>query len=136
MEARPAGVHPIRKVVLGFLAVAVMTGVFFSWFASERPDGLEWSITKVTGQEGLKGEENGLHVSLAALQKSLAFLPDYSFKKAEEAESNKKAVDPGTDKAEEKKPEGSRLGTSVSGIVGGTITLALCFLIGFILKKC
>ncbi|HIJ86835.1 MAG TPA: cobalamin biosynthesis protein CbiM [Desulfuromonadales bacterium] len=138
MEARPVGVLPIRKVVFGFLAVAVITGGCFSWFASERPDGLEWSITKVTGQEELKGENQGLHGSLAALQKSLAFLPDYSFKKAEETKLAEKAAESAAEReqnAAEKKPEGSKLGTSVSGLVGGTITLALCFLIGFILKR-
>lgn len=138
MKARPVGAHPIRNVVFCFLAVTVMTGVFFSRLASEHPDGLEWSITKVTGQEELKREEKGLHGSLAALQSSLAFLPDYSFKKAEEAKPAEKIVDPATGQehtSEEKKPEGSKLGSSVSGIVGGTITLALCFLIGFILKR-
>jgi len=138
MKARPVGAHPIRNIVFCFLAVTVMTGVCFSRLASEHPDGLEWSITQVTGQEELKREEKGLHGSLAALQSSLAFLPDYSFKKAEEANPAEKIVDPATgqeQKSEGKKPQGSKLGTSVSGIVGGTITLALCFLIGFILKR-
>jgi cobalt/nickel transport system permease protein len=125
-------------VVLGFLAAAVITGGILSWFASEHPDGLEWSITRVTGQEELKGNEQGLHGTLAALQKKLAFLPDYSFKKAEEAKPSEKAAEStaaGRHNTEEKKLDRSKLGTSVSGIVGGTITLALCFLIGFILKR-
>ena len=134
IEARPIGAHPIRNVVLGFLAVAVITGGILSWFASEHPDGLEWSITKVTGQEELKGEEQGLHGTLASLQKKLAFLPDYSFKKAAEAKPAEPVAGP-EHKKEEKKPEGSKVGTSISGIVGGTITLALCFLIGFALKR-
>jgi hypothetical protein len=74
---------------------------------------------------------------LAALQKKLAFLPGYSFKKAEEAKPAEKAAEAaaGRHTTEEKKPERSKLGTSISGIVGSTITLALCFLIGFILKR-
>ncbi|MDD2852386.1 MAG: energy-coupling factor ABC transporter permease [Desulfuromonadaceae bacterium] len=138
IEAHPIGVHPIRNVAIGFLAVSVITGGFFSWFASEHPDGLEWSITKVTGQEELKGEEQGLHGTMAALQKSLAFLPDYSFKKAEEAKPAENTAEPvaGLEhKKEEKKPEESKLGTSVSGIVGGTLTLGLSLLIGFILRR-
>ncbi|MFZ4857674.1 MAG: energy-coupling factor ABC transporter permease [Desulfuromonadaceae bacterium] len=138
MTARPIGTHPIRNVVLGFLAIAVITGGILSWFASEHPDGLEWSITKVTGQEQLKGEEQGIHRTLATLQKSLAFLPDYSFKVPEESGPADKAADPATvpeHVSKENKPEGSKLGTSVSGMVGGTLTLALCFLIGFILKR-
>jgi cobalt/nickel transport system permease protein len=138
MEVRPIGAHPIRNVVLSFLAVAVITGGILSWFASEHPDGLDWSITRVTGQEKLKGEEQGLHGTLAALQKKLAFLPDYSFNKTEEATPVEKATEPATGlkhTTENNKPGGSKLGTSVSGIVGGTITLALCFLVGFILKR-
>jgi cobalt/nickel transport system permease protein len=138
IKARPVGAHPIRNVVLGFLAAAVITGGILTWFASKHPDGLEWSITRVTGQEELKGKEQGLHGTLAALQSKLAFLPAYSFKKAEEAKPAEKAAEPAAadeHKTEVKNPEGSKLGTSVSGIVGGTITLVLCFLIGFILKR-
>ena len=131
MEAGPIGAHRIRSIALVFLAVAVITGGILSWFASEHPDGLERSITKVIGQEELKGEEKGLHGSLAALQSSLAFLPGYSFKKAADAKPAAGRGHP----AEEKKTAGSKLGTSISGIVGGTITLALCFLIGFMLKQ-
>jgi cobalt/nickel transport system permease protein len=132
IESRSISAYPLRNIVLGFLAAAVITGGILSRFASERPDGLEWSITKVTGQEELKGEEQGLHGTLAALQKKLAFLPDYSFKKAEEVAEPKAGRE---HKKEVKKPEGSKVGTSVSGIVGGTITLVLCFLIGFALKR-
>ena len=131
MEAGPIGAHRIRSIALVFLAVAVITGGILSWFASEHPDGLEWSITKVTGQEELKGAEKGLHGSIAALQSSLSFLPGYSIKKTEDAKPAAGRGHP----AEEKKTAGSKLGTSISGIVGGTITLALCFLIGFILKQ-
>jgi cobalt/nickel transport system permease protein len=138
MAAHPIGTHPMRNVVLGFLAAAVITGGILSWFASKRPDGLEWSITKVTGQEELKGEEQGIHGTLATLQKSLAFLPDYSFTKTEAVKPANKAAEPPEgleQKTEEKKPDGSKLGTSVSGMVGGMTTLALCFLIGLILKR-
>lgn len=130
MEASPIGAHPIRNVVLGFLAAAIITGGILSRFASEHPDGLEWSITRVTGQEELMGKGQGLYGTLAALQKNLVFLPDYSFKKAADAEPEAA----GGHKTEGKKPEGRKPGTSVSGIVGGAITLLLCFLIGFILK--
>jgi cobalt/nickel transport system permease protein len=138
MEARPIAAHPIRTVVFGFLAVAVITGGILSWFASEHPDGLEWSITKVTGQQELKGEAQGIHTTLASIQKTLAFLPDYTFKKADEVKAAEKTAGPIAGREhtkEEKKPQGSKIGTSVSGIVGGTITLTLCFLIGFALKR-
>lgn len=138
LESRPTGSYTIRNVVLGFLAVTLLTGGVVSWFASEQPDGLEWSITKVTGQKELKGSEQGVHGTLAALQKKLSFLPDYSFRKAAEA---KPAELPASlavrqeQKPEGKKTERSRLGTSVSGIVGGALTLGMSFLIGFLLKR-
>ncbi len=123
MEARPIGVHPIRNIILGFLAVTLLNGGVLSRFASEHPDGLEWSITKVTGKEELKGPEQGLHGTLAAIQEKLAFLLDYSYKK-----------DPDTNTAG-KKAEGGKFGTSVSGIVGVTLTLGLTFIIGIMLKR-
>lgn len=141
MEARLIGSHSLRKVVLAFLAVTVVTGGFVSWFASQHPDGLEWSITKVTGQEELKGSEEGIHAILAALQEKIAFLPDYSFKKtsvAKKEEAKPEALQASQKrKGEDKKLEepANNLGTSVAGLVGGMLTLGLAFLIGFLLKK-
>ncbi len=138
MEARQICANPMRNVVLGFLAVAVITGGILSWFASKQPDGLEWSIARITGQKELDGKEQGVHATLAALQKSVAIMPDYSFKNKAEAKPAENAADPATGaeyKKGEKPPERSKLGSSVSGIVGGTITLGLCFLIGFVLKR-
>jgi len=138
MVARLAVAHPIRNVVAGFLAAAILSGGFVSWFASEHPDGLEWSITKVTGQKELKGSEQGIHGTLAALQEKLSFLPDYSFKKPPETKPNEAPTSltlSKEQKPEGKKSEGSKLGTSVSGLIGGALTLATSFLIGYILKR-
>lgn len=126
--ARPIGNHPVRNVLLAFLATAILTGGGVSWFASKNPDGLEWAIAKVTGKEELKGPEHGLHGALAAVQEKSAFLPDYSFKKPVEPQEN-----PATGKKIE---EGGNLGTSIAGIVGTLLTLALAFFSGFLLKKC
>jgi cobalt/nickel transport system permease protein len=117
----------LRHLVLAFLVVALVTGGVVSWFASENPDGLEWSIAKVTGREDVERGKTGVHGALAGLQEKLAFLPGYSFKKSEEAK-HKEATP-------EKVAQGGKLGTSVSGIIGGLITLALAFAIGFVLKK-
>jgi len=112
--------RPLRTVLVSFVVAALLTGGILSWFASKNPDGLEWAIAKVTGAEELKGPEEGLHAAMTALQKKTAFLPDYSFKSAtSRAKSN--AAD--------------NLGTSVSGLVGGLMTLAIVFLSGFLLKK-
>ncbi|HIJ80167.1 MAG TPA: cobalamin biosynthesis protein CbiM [Desulfuromonadales bacterium] len=138
LEARPIGAHTIRNLVFGFLVLAMLTGGVFSWFASDHPDGLEWSITKVTGQKELKGSEQGIHGTLAVLQEKLSFLPDYSFRKPAEVKSAEAPAPTVTGQGQSvagKKIEGSRLGTSVSGLAGGAVTLCLLIGVGFILKR-
>jgi cobalt/nickel transport system permease protein len=143
LEARPIGEFPVRTVLVSFLVAALLTGGIVSWFASENPDGLEWSIKKMTGKEELESAKDGLHGALASIQEKVAFLPDYSFKKPEAAkkeEEAKPAVASASHAApeankEEPKKGGSKLGTSLSGVLGGIITLAFAGIIGFILKK-
>lgn len=135
-ETRPVAGHSLRNVLLAFLAAAVLTGGVVSWFASGDPDGLEWSIAKVTGKDEWKGPEDGIHGMLAAMQEKIVFLPDYSFRKPAEAKSGGPGAERGAkSKGEAKKGEGSKLGTSLSGIVGGLITLVIVFLAGFLLKR-
>jgi cobalt/nickel transport system permease protein len=127
LEARPIGNHPVRGVLLSFLVAALLTGGGISWFASENPDGLEWAIAKVTGKEEPAGPTRGVYGTLASLQEKTAFLPGYAFQKPAEAAVRREAKEaPASD---------GRLGTSVAGIVGATITLAIAFAIGFLLRK-
>jgi len=127
----------MKSIIPGFLVLALITGGFISWFASERPDGLEWSIKQVTGKEELESSQNGIHGTLAALQEKLAFLPGYNFKKPETKQEGAaeaaKAGEPGS--GVEKMKSGSKLGTSLAGIVGALITLGLAVLVGLILRK-
>ncbi|HQI81024.1 MAG TPA: energy-coupling factor ABC transporter permease [Deltaproteobacteria bacterium] len=118
----PAGVMPRKAILAALLAVAVITGGVISWYASSHPDGLEWSIAKVSGKEELESPD-GIHSQLASLQDKIAFLPDYSFRNTAEAAESLQG------------DASSRLGTSVSGILGGSVVLCLAFLVGFILKK-
>jgi cobalt/nickel transport system permease protein len=130
LESRPIGRHPIRNIALSFLAAALLTGGIVSWFASNNPDGLEWAISRVTGQEELKGPQQGVHAALAALQERIAVLPDYSFRKPAEAKLEE------TDHNGKKKEDiDNRSGTSLAGLVGGLTTLGVALLIGWILKK-
>lgn len=56
------------KVVLGvFAAIALVFAISFTWIASQNPDGLEWSISKITGATEI-GE---------SLTPVTAFMPDY-----------------------------------------------------------
>jgi cobalt/nickel transport system permease protein len=121
----------LRRVVrsrstLGLLVATTILGGVASWFASTRPDGLEWSIAKVAGKGEFAGKVDGVHEKLAAVQARTAFLPDYGFGKqnvsAEPVES-----------APEPWPR-VNAGTSVSGLVGGGLALVFSVLIGVVLK--
>lgn len=133
--SRPAAAGSLRGVLVGFLALAVLTGGALSWFASAYPDGLEWSMFRTSGKEEMETPGGGVHSVLARLQQWTAVLPDYGFKVEEAQEASKEGPKPGTAKPSpaENWPAVSA-GTSVAGIVGSGITLALAGLIGFGLK--
>jgi cobalt/nickel transport system permease protein len=129
LEARPIGSHPIRNVVLTFMVAALIAGGIVSWFASKNPDGLEWAITKITGKEKLEGPNLGFHGTLASIQERIAFLPGYSFKNS--ADMTKKKTETFLN---EPSRFDHRFAASISGLVGGLITLGMTLLIGLVLK--
>ncbi|KRQ87850.1 Fused nickel transport protein NikMN [Caloramator mitchellensis] len=104
-----------KKVLVGLFLIAALIGGILSWYASEYPDGLEWSISKVTGQEELESKGK-IHELIGNLQEKTAILPDYSFKTQSENIENEK------------------LGTSFSGIVGSIFTVAFIVAIGYLTK--
>jgi len=112
----------MKKLLSGLLISAIIVGGVFSWFASSNPDGLEWSMEKTAGTAELEAT-TGIHKIISEIQSKTAFLPDYSFKSKDE---NKE--EPST-KTEEAWPSVSA-GTSLSGIVGGALTLGLAALTG------
>lgn len=124
--SRPLGNLRLRTVLAGLMAAAVVTGGALSWFASSSPDGLEWSMFKVSGSEELEAPEKGVHHSLSTLQEKIAFLPDYGFKETTPAESIETETHtwPVVDS-----------GTTTSGLVGGALTLLLAATLGLLLKK-
>lgn len=110
----------LRKLVVVLVIIAALVGGAVSWFASANPDGLEWAMIKTAGTAELQAPE-GVHTTLARVQESTAFLPDYGFKApdgVEEPTENASVVN---------------AGTSVSGLVGGMLTLVLAALTGFII---
>jgi len=123
----PIGQVDIKKVILGLVIAAAVAGGVLSWFASSNPDGLEWAMFKTSGREELESHAS-IHASLAGLQEKTAFLPDYGFKKVEPAEVETEvdiktpwpAVDPGT---------------SVSGLIGGGLTLLIIVFVGLGLRR-
>ena len=121
--SRPLDVGISVKNVLVFFAIlAGITGGTLSWFASTHPDGLEWSIEKVTGKGELAGQKQGIAPIFKGIQEKIAFLPGYNFKTGvkEESKDEKAAVWPRIE-----------AGTSVAGIVGGGIVLGFLLIIGF-----
>ncbi|MDR3280078.1 MAG: energy-coupling factor ABC transporter permease [Synergistaceae bacterium] len=97
------------KTLLVLLAIAAAVGGGLSLYASDYPDGLEWSMERVAGTTELERSDPA-HEAAAKLQESTAFMPDYGFKSDGD--------------------EGSALGTSSSGIIGGALTLALAAAVG------
>ncbi len=121
----PASGAPAKNILIPFLVLTVITGGALSWFASTHPDGLEWSIEKVTGKGELAEQTQGILATLKEIQQKTAFLPDYNFKPVnkEKPEGNSTPTWPGIE-----------AGTSLSGILGGAIVMTMIVLIGFILR--
>jgi cobalt/nickel transport system permease protein len=120
--SRPIGPEiSLKKVMATFAVLAVITGGALSWFASTYPDGLEWSIEKVTGKGELPEHEHGIALALKGFQEMTAFFPDYGFKPAGN-ESKKEEAPPSW--------PGIEAGTSIAGILGAAIVLGMIMLIG------
>ena len=98
---RPAVAHPGSVLLGGLLLASVLTGSVLSWLASEKPDGLEWSVARAAAAE--PAAEGRLHALLAKAQAKLAAFPDYAPRGAER----------------------SRPGTSAAGLLGTAATLGL-----------
>ena len=94
-----------KKNIAILACLFIIVGGGISLFASSKPDGLEWSIEKITGSTEIEEEENGVYELSSKIQEKTSFLPDYTFKDTE-----------------------SVVGTSVSGIVGSLI------IVGYIVK--
>jgi cobalt/nickel transport system permease protein len=115
--------HPLRGIIIATLSAALVIGGIFSWFASEKPDGLEWAIAGVTNGVELESPSAPAHSTAEKIQEASSILPDYGFKSEVESNTGKEST------------WGSvNSGTSVSGIAGAIITLILAFVIGILFK--
>jgi cobalt/nickel transport system permease protein len=128
---------PSLKPLLAVLCLAAaLTAGIFSWFASTRPDGLEWSIARATGSEVLPAPVSDVHAALDQAQQKTAWLPDYKLQNDNAAEGT--AAETGHDKA---KPTEAAAwpavdpGASLAGLIGGAATLGLVMTVGYLLGR-
>ncbi|MDO5296250.1 MAG: energy-coupling factor ABC transporter permease [bacterium] len=101
----------LKPLAVSLAVLAVLVGGGLSLLASSQPDGLEWSIQRITGSAELE-RSGAVHSQAAAVQKSLAVLPDYDF------------------------PSGEGQGTSASGLLGAALTCALAGIMGLAVSFC
>lgn len=105
-------------LVCVFVCALVVAGAL-SRFASDNPDGLEWSVAKVAGAD-LAGQGGGLPALLRALQQKTAWFPDYHAPSATAPASAPASAPAG---ASSLAPAGKASG--VAGVVGAILTLCL-----------
>ena len=117
--AAPRSLSPL---LASFAVAALLTGGVLAWFASTRPDGLEWSIERLTGKGELLRREDGLPASLDKLQRKTAFLPEYTLP-IKDAGNRGKLAEPSWPAADK--------GSSLAGFVGAILTLILAGVLGF-----
>ncbi len=100
----PEGSYSFKKVMVILGMAVLLIGGGLSLVASQHPDGLEWSIEKITGNTELAAKDTYADTVQSAekIQEKTAILPDYSF-----PNSN------------------SPVGTSFSGIIGAGIVAVL-----------
>jgi cobalt/nickel transport system permease protein len=117
----------LRPVLVGLAVAALLAGGVLSWFASTHPDGLEWSIAKVTGSERELEADSAAHEAAANAQEKTAILPDYGAKDGDAHEGADGSV--GTEDG------ATAAGTSMAGVVGALIVLAIAGALGFALRR-
>jgi cobalt/nickel transport system permease protein len=138
-EGRQLGRTALGKVLAGLVLAAALAGGLLSWFASADPDGLEWAILKTAGVTELE-TGGSVQETLAGIQSQTAFLPDYGFKTGESAENSALSLESIQEESQGLAGEETRevwpavsTGTSVAGLVGGGMTLALASLLGWVI---
>lgn len=104
-----------RLLLASLVACAALVAGALSPFASEHPDGLEWSVAQVTGEE-LEAAPGSLQSLISEWQAKGALLPGYDFRPGESSSS-------------------SGGGSTVAGLLGGALTLGATLLLGATLRR-
>lgn len=101
----------LRRTLGLVAAAAAVTAGVLSLFASAFPDGLEWSLQRLTGSTELEAA-GPVQAFFARIQALTALLPDYNLAGSESA-----------------------VGGSAAGLIGAAVVLAAVAALGKILKK-
>ncbi len=96
------GRFSLKKTLAILGTFAVLIGGGLSLVASSHPDGLEWSIERITGSTEVESSGE-IYDTAGEIQENTALLPDYAFQGSESA-----------------------LGTTFSGIVGSVVVVVVC----------
>ncbi len=78
IRSTSSGRRSMKNVLIGFGIATIALGGGLAFFASEYPDGLEWSIQKLTGSTELAATHaDSITTSLESVQKATSVMPDY-----------------------------------------------------------
>lgn len=99
-----------KNTLIIFSVATTIIAAIVSLVASRLPDGLEWSISRITGNTELN-TANRINDMVSNFQKSIALLPDYSIKGSNAVLEN-----------------------SFSGILGGLIVIVLCVICCYLFR--
>lgn len=99
-----------RSTFAVLVVVTIVIAGLLSLAASANPDGLEWSIQRITGTPEVAAS-GAVYDAAEKIQNITAVLPDYAFK--------------GSD---------SKVGTSLSGIIGGIVVVGICVVSCFLIR--
>ena len=102
-----------RRLLAVFLGLAMLAGGLFSWATSARPDGLEWSVARTSRAAETAAPEAGLRSIFHRVQQRTSVLPEYTF------------PIPGDGAFK-------RVGTSLSGLLGGALVIGLITCMGWL----
>lgn len=102
---------PRVPVLAGLAGAALFLATVAASFASTRPDGLEWSLSRALGAAQPAQHATGIGAWLHGLQRHLAVLPGYAFRGGERR--------PGLDQ-----------GTATSGVLGTILVACVVVLVG------
>ena len=109
-----------RHALATLAAAAALTGGVLSWFASTRPDGLEWATARAAGGSA-PAPAGGLQAVISGWQERSALLPEYDFRRARDAAPAVASVE---------RWGAPRAGSSVAGLLGAALSVGFVMTIG------